>query len=331
MGPALDRWAGLLRAVAAWHDGGVRPNFVRSSAHRIGGPLLAIVALLAVSAVWGGSYPLTKVIFAELTPPQVLAARFTLAAIVTTAAFWRSIRLLSRRTLVLATLLGLLYGLAQIVQTVGLAHTEATISGFITGLYVVLTPLFSAVLVRTRVGGRVWVGAVLALIGLGIMTLRGFSLGFGEWLTLIGAVLYALHIVGLGAWSHARDALGMAVIQVIVVALVCLVAVVPDGMALPSSGSGWLILFYLAVVSGALSMIAQTWAQSQVPASRAAIVMSTEPVFAAAMAIGFLGEPLTWRVLTGGALMFTAMIVVESGPRSPADPKGQEDLPKLAG
>ncbi len=293
--------------------------------------MLAILALLTVAVVWGSSFPLTKALLGELSPRQFLAIRFAIAAVALLIAFPRAIGRLSRRALLHATALGVVYGAAQLVQTIGLVHTPATISGFITGLYVVLTPLCAAVLLRTPIGRRAWAGAVLAVLGLGVLALRGLSLGFGEWLTLISALLFALHIVGLGAWARARDALGMAIVQMVVIAVLCGVATIGDGFATPRSAGGWIILVYLAVVSGALAMIVQTWAQSQISASRAAIVMSTEPGWSAVLSIAFFAEPLTWRVALGGALMVAAMLVVELGHRAPTEPAGPEDLPKLAG
>jgi len=290
-----------------------------------------MLALLAVAVVWGSSFPLTKVMLDSLSPRQFLAIRFAMAAVALVLAFPRALRRLSPRALLQGCALGVVYGAAQLVQTTGLAYTPATVSGFITGLYVVLTPLCAAVLLRSGIGARAWVGAVLAVVGLGVLALRGLSLGYGEWLTLASALLFALHIVGLGAWATAREALGVAVVQMVAIAVVCTVATVPEGFAAPRSAGGWVILVYLAVVSGALAMIVQTWAQSQISASRAAIVMSTEPGWSAVLSIAFFGEPLTWRVLVGGALMLAAMMVVELGPRSPSEPAGPEDLPKLAG
>lgn len=297
----------------------------------MGGPVLAFILLLAVAAVWGSSYPLTKVLLDQMSAQQFLTVRFALVAAVMLALFPRSVMRLSRRALLQAVLLGAAYTAAQIAQTVGLAYTPATISGFITGLYVVLTPLCAAVLLRSTVDGRVWVGSVMAVVGLGVLALQGLSLGVGEWLTLASALLFALHILGLGRWARAQDALGMAVVQLAVVAVLSGLTTAPTGFAVPDDPAGWLILVYLAVVSGGVAMIAQTWAQSQISASRAAIVMSTEPAWAGLLAISFFGEPLTWRVLVGGALMLAAMLVVEAGPRGPSDVAGPEDLPKLAG
>ena len=124
---------------------------------------------------------------------------------------------LSRQSLRHAMVLGLLYGVAQILQTAGLAHTPASVSGFITGMYVVCTPLFAAVLLRTRISAVTWAAVALALGGLAVLSLSGLSVGYGEAITFCSALLYALHIVGLGAWSDARQAMGMTIVQLLVI------------------------------------------------------------------------------------------------------------------
>lgn len=301
------------------------------NAPRLTGSVAALIALLAVAMVWGSSYPFTKILFAEMTAWQFLALRFSIAAVALYAVFWRAVARLPRTMVVYGMVLGALYGTAQVLQTVGLAHTSASVSGFITGLFVVFTPLCGFVLLRHRIGTRVWIATLMAIVGLGVLALQGFALGFGEWLTVASALVYALHIVALGAWSTARDALGLAVVQIIAVALVCVVAAAPGGYTLPQTGGGWAIVIYLALIAGGVAMLVQTWAQSQMSASRAAIVMSTEPLWAALLAILMIGESLTWRLTLGGGLMLAAMFVVESGPRRAQDPAGIEDLPRLAG
>jgi drug/metabolite transporter (DMT)-like permease len=156
---------------------------------------------------------------------------------------------------------------------------------------------------------------VLAVAGLGVLTLHGFSVGYGEVLTLVAAMLYALHIVGLGAWSDARAAMGMTIVQLVVITVVCLVAAAPHGIALPSNGRDWFSVVYMAVLAGALALAAQTWAQAHLAPARAALVMSMEPVFAALFAVLLGGEDATVRMVVGGLMVLAAMLVVELVPR----------------
>ena len=277
--------------------------------------LLAALALLGVTAAWGSTFFLTKDLLERVPVLDYLAIRFAIASVAVFVLFPRAVGRLSRESRRSAVVLGVLYGVAQILQTAGLAHTAASVSGFITGLYVVATPLFAAVLLRQRIGAMTWGAVVLALAGLGVLTLSGFSVGYGEALTFVSALLYALHIVGLGAWSNASEAMGMTIIQLVVITVVCFVATVPDGIVLPATTADWVSVVYMALVAGALAMAAQTWAQAHLPPTRSAIIMSMEPVFAAFFAVLLGGEVLTARMLLGGAMVLTAMLVVEMAPR----------------
>jgi len=113
------------------------------------------------------------------------------------------------------------------------------------------------------------------------------------------AILYALHIVGLGAWSRPGDALGMSILQIMVIAVVCLLATAPDGLVLPQRLGDWLAIIYMAVFAGALAMLGQTWAQAHLPPTRSAIIMTMEPVFAATFAVLLGGESLSGRMAVG--------------------------------
>ena len=277
--------------------------------------LLATLALLAMTAAWGSTFFLIKDLLDRVPTLDFLAVRFAIASAAMLLVAPRAVARLSPAVRRHAIVLGLLYGVAQILQTAGLAHTPASVSGFITGMYVVLTPVLAALILRTRITGVTWAAVALATLGLGVLTLSGFSVGYGEAITLVSAVLYALHIVGLGAWSTPRDAVGMSILQIMVITAVCFVATVPDGIVLPSTGSDWLSVVYMALVAGALAMLGQTWAQAHLPPTRTAIIMSMEPVFAALFAVWLGGEGVTARLLVGGLMVLTAMLVVELVPR----------------
>ncbi len=277
--------------------------------------LLATLALVGVTASWGSTFFLIKIVLEQLPVLDFLAVRFGIATLSLLVLFPRALAKLSPQARRAGVMLGLLYGIAQILQTIGLAHTPASVSGFITGLYVVCTPLLAAPLLKQRIGPLTWVAVLLSLAGLAVLSLRGLSVGYGEALTLVAAVLYALHIVGLGAWSRPSEAIGLTILQLAVITTVCLVASAPDGIELPSSASVWWSVVYMAVVAAALALAAQTWAQAHLPPTRAAIIMTMEPVFAVVFAVGLGGEDLTSRMLVGGALVVTAMLLVELAPR----------------
>jgi drug/metabolite transporter (DMT)-like permease len=288
--------------------------------------LLATLALLSVTAMWGSTFFLIKDLLDRVPTLDFLAVRFAIAAALLVVVAPRALGRLSSESRRHALVLGLLYGVAQILQTAGLAHTAASVSGFITGMYVVATPLFAALLLRTRITAMTWAAVALATAGLAVLTLEGFAVGYGEALTLVAALLYALHIVGLGAWSRPQEAMGMSIVQIIVIAAVCLLASAPDGIVLPGTLRDWVSVIYMAAFAGAFALVAQTWAQAHLAATRCAIIMSMEPVFAALFAVLFGGEDPTARMLVGGAMVLTAMLVVELLPRR----KLEAEVPHIA-
>ena len=277
--------------------------------------LLATAALLAMTACWGSTFFLIKDLLERVPTLDFLAVRFAIAGVVMLLVAPRAVLRLSAASRRRAIVLGGVYGVAQILQTAGLAHTAASVSGFITGMYVVLTPVLAAMLLGSRTTAVTWAAVALATAGLGVLTLDGVAIGYGEAITLVSAVLYALHIVGLGAWSNAREALGMSVVQLLVIAVVCLVATAPDGVVLPPTTADWLSVVYMALFAGALALIGQTWAQAHLPPTRTAIIMSMEPVFAAFFAVLLGGEAVTVRMALGGLMVLAAMLVVEALPR----------------
>ncbi|MBP8880492.1 MAG: DMT family transporter [Dermatophilaceae bacterium] len=281
---------------------------------------IATFLLVALTAVWGSTFFLIRDLVQTVPPADFLAIRFTLAAALMVALFWRPLRTLERRDVIVGMGLGALYGGAQLLQTAGLAHTDASVSGFITGTYVVLTPVITAALLRERVPASTWYAVSLATAGLALLSLNGVSVGIGETLTLMAAALYALHIIGLGRYSTAARAAGMSVVQMIVIAAFCLVVAVPDGITWPQSTGQWWSVIYMATAAGVLALWSQTWAQAHMTATRAAIVMTLEPVFAAGFAVALGGESLTGRMMLGGALVLAAMYVVELAGRQPDRP-----------
>jgi drug/metabolite transporter (DMT)-like permease len=279
--------------------------------------LLATLALLAMTACWGSTFFLIHDLMTRVDPVDFLAVRFPIATVALFLIFPRALGRLSPVARRRSVVLGMLYAGGQIVQTIGLAHTAASVSGFITGLYVVCTPLLAALFLKSRIGALTWLATALAMAGITVLTLHpaGLQFGYGESLTLVAAVIYATHIVGLGAWSDKREAMGMSIIQLAVISVVCLVGAAPGGIELPSGAADWASVLYMAVFAGALAMAGQTWAQAHLSPTRSAIIMSMEPVFAAFFAVLFGSESATLRLVGGGGLVLSAMLIVELLPR----------------
>lgn len=222
------------------------------------------------------------------------------------------------------SILGLALGLGYITQTYGLRITSAAVSGFITGMFVVFTPLIGAGILRRRVEKITWLAVFLATIGLAFLSLRGLSIGKGEALTLLCAFGFALHIVGLGEWSSLHDSYLIAIIQLIVVSILCWIVSLSHGYKAPPDYGVWGAVILTAIFATAIAFLVQTWAQSLIAPTRAAVIMTMEPVFAGFFAVLLGGEHLTIKIVIGGVLVISAMYLVELGPRP-----GRSALPHL--
>jgi drug/metabolite transporter (DMT)-like permease len=276
---------------------------------------LPTLALLGVTAAWGSTFFMTKNLLEQITVLDFLSIRFAIAAVALFVVAPRAVGRLSRDELRQGAVLGAVYGSAQVLQTVGLERTTASVTGFVTGMYVVLTPLLSASLLREQIDRLVWVAVAMSTVGLAFLSLNGLAVSSGVVLVFVSTIGYAVHIIGLARWSSTSNVLGLSIVQLTVSCLVATVVSAPNGIHPPITSGGWVALVYMAVIPGSLAILGQTWAQAHLTSTRAAIIMTTEPVFAAFFAVLFGGESLTGRMLIGGAFVLAAMYLVELTPR----------------
>ncbi len=289
-----------------------------------------------MAMLWGSTFFSIKALVSQEPVADMLAVRFVIAAAVVGSLGWRHWRM-PRRTLVHGLVIGAVYGAAQLVQTYGLARTPASVSGFITGLYVVITPFLAAWLLRRRIPGITWVAVTLATVGLAVLSIDvgsvGPQAGVGEALTLVSAMLYAAHIIAVDSYCAPGTALQLTAVELAVVAVVCLVAAVPGGITPPHGPGQWTWMIYLAVIAGAVPIFLQIWAQSYVTPTVAAVIMAGEPAWAAVFAVMFGGESVSWRMVVGGTTMVAAMILVILTPalsRRDRAPRGTVPAPAPA-
>lgn len=280
---------------------------------------LAVGALVAVTAVWGSTFVVVKDAIERMPVLDFLTWRFAIAALAMLALRPRAVVRLGRAGRREGIWLGLALGAGYVTQTFGLAHTSASVSGFITGLFVVFTPLLAALLLRRAVGRVAWSAVALATVGLGLLSLHGFAIGFGEALTVLTAVAFAAHIVGLGEWSAGRDPVGLAVVQLLVVVALCAVPALATGLAVPPDAEVWGALALTALAGTAAAFLIQTWAQAHLSPTRTAVVLTMEPVFAGIFGVLVAHDRFGPRTAAGAVLVLAAMLLVELGPRRGAE------------
>lgn len=295
-------------------------------------------ALVGVAFVWGATFVIVKEAVDRLPVLVFNGWRFALAAACLALVTRRSLRRLGPRDVGLGALLGLALAAGYALQTFGLTATTAAKAGFVTGMFVVFTPLLEAGLARRRPGRDAAGAAVVAAVGLGFLTLEGSLVpSTGDVLVLGCAFAFALHIVGLGSWSAGRPAGALATVQLAVVGAVHLVAAAAQDVAggavawAPPDAYVWAALAVTAVLASAVAFAVQTAAQAVLPPTRTAVVLTMEPVFAwltawqgvplllAAGMVGLEPEAFGPRQGLGAALILGSMLWAELRAGPPPD------------
>jgi drug/metabolite transporter (DMT)-like permease len=289
--------------------------------------LAAHLLLIAVTFVWGTTFPLVKSALRDVSPLLFNLLRMVLAFAILAGLNARSLRGLSRRDLRFGAVAGLFLGLGYQFQTAGLARTSASKSAFITGLVVVFVPLLGAIpFVRAagaaRPGIYAFAGALAAFAGLVLLTTPPGSgtallagLGVGEWLTLCCAVGFAAHMLTLAHAAPNVSARRLGTLQIGFAALVMLVTLPLGGH--PVFHLTWRVgiaLAVTAVFATAAAFTIQSWAQQHIPASHTALILTLEPVFAWLTSLLLLHERLGTRALCGAALILAGIVAAEVGP-----------------
>jgi len=268
------------------------------------------LAMLGAAAVWGGSFVVMKDSLEKQDVFSFLASRFILASILMFMYRPTALRGLSKKFVLRGILAGILLGSGYIFQTFGLTNTTVSNTGFITGLYLVFTPLISLVILRRHVIRIQWLAVLLAFIGLFLISYNGVSIGRGETLVLISAILYGAHFVALGEWSDGGNTYALTLIQIATLAVMASLFTIKDGFQLPPDSSVWLAVLFTAFFATFLAFLVQTKAQSVMSATAASVLLATETPFAVIFGLYFNSDPLTIKIVTGGMLVMAAMGLV---------------------
>lgn len=274
---------------------------------------LAVFALLLVGLVWGAAFVLMKDAIQQQPYMDFLATRFTIAALAMAVVRPVVATKFQAGDVKYGAVAGVVLAFAYITQTIGLELTTASISGFLTGLYVVLTPLIAWLLLKQKISIRIALGALLAAVGLGVLSGAATTVEFqiGQLWLIVCAVLYAAHILVVGEFGQGRDSYRFAMLQIGFVALVTWVFALADGYQAPPNFSVWFAIFFTALLSTVFAFWMQTWAQTIIEPSRVALLITSEVIFTALLAVGVGQEPLTLTMVVGGSIMVVAMLLVE--------------------
>ncbi len=268
----------------------------------------ALISLFLVSVIWGATFPIVKASLDFITPMGFITLRFLLASLVLLLFYFKRV-LRNKDAFKASFILGIFLFLGYTFQTIGLKYTSSSNAGFITGLYVVFTPLFARFIVKERLTWRVGVALVLSLLGLYFLSgISGFN--FGDLLELLCAIAYGIHVSLIGKFSREKDSATLTIMQLFFVFL--LSSIWWGGEGFPVEFTPFLAfgIILTGIFASAIGILLQVKAQRQISPSRAAIIFTTEPVFAGLFSFLFLGEMFTALGIFGAALILLGMLLV---------------------
>jgi drug/metabolite transporter (DMT)-like permease len=288
--------------------------------------LVADLALFSVAIFWGFNFVVIKNVTARLTHTVsafgegVVAAtllylffRYVTATLIFSAIQPKALIRATRAQWGMGGLLGGFYLTALVVQTIGLQYTTPGKSGFITGLSVAMVPFLYWAVARRSPGWFQALGAIVATIGLGFLSLRGnLTVSWGDALTLLGALLYGLHIMTTGFFAPKVPPSTLAVTQMAVsTALLLVVTPLVAHITLALGWQAWAAILWTALSVTIYAFFIQSWAQRYTTSTHAAVLLCFESVFAALSGVIFGMDTVTWRMVTGASLIFTGMLLIE--------------------
>ena len=279
--------------------------------------LAAEGALIAIAAVWGLTFVMVQDAIELLPTMAFLGYRFLIATLLVALVFRSRLRALSPAGWRIGLVMGALLTAGYILQTFGLEETTASNAGFITGLFVVLTPVLGSLLLRDRVPRIAWIAAAVSAVGLYLLSGTGGDLNVrGDGLVLLCAVAFAGHILATARGARVHDVGALLVVQLAFCAVICLAVAAPLGdLEAPEGATVWSALLVTAVVASALGFFVQTYAQQHAPAARTALILASEPAFAGLFGWLLADERLSALSLCGAALILGAIVAVEAVPR----------------
>ena len=279
---------------------------------------LAELSLVAVCAIWGLTFVMVKDAVELIPVTTFLAYRFLPAAAIVAIVFRRHLGSLGRSGLLAGLVMGVFLTGGYIFQTLGLERTSAANAGFITGLFVVLTPLFGAALLRQRAGGLAWGAAALSTFGLYLLSGSGGRAGAeltGDALVFLCACSFSLHILATDRAIRDHHYGALLAVQLGVTGAFCLVLAGAQGdLVMPDSATVWTALIVTSLFASALGFFVQTYAQRHAEPARIALILTSEPVFAGTFAYLIQDDRLTAFGWLGAGLIMLAIIAVELVP-----------------
>jgi len=278
--------------------------------------ILASSGLLGASLIWGFAFVIVKNAFDLVPTIYMLAFRFTIATIALAIIFWKKLGGLNKKIIGEGAILGALLFVSYLLQTEGCKYTTAGKNAFLTTTYIIIVPFLYWIITRKRPAGYVLIAAFLAIAGIGLLSLQGnLSINYGDVLTLLCGIGYAIHLVGISKFTKKSDPILLTVLQMFFTAIFSWIGTIFTGDSfgvITVSMELVMAMLYLGLMSSAIGFLLQTVCQKYVSPNVAALLISTEAIFGVVFTTIFLGEVMTTRMIIGCTIILVAIVIIET-------------------
>lgn len=275
---------------------------------------LADMSMILVALLWGGGFIAVKDALNTISPLYIMAMRFSLASAIMVLIFYKRLKKIKKRDIIAGSIVGVFLFAGFVTQTIGMKYTSAGKNAFLTATNVVIVPFLAWTVSKKRPDMYSVVSAFLTLIGIGMLSLQsGFTIGFGDSLTLMCAVFFAAQIVAVGYFTASTDPIILTIVQLAFTAVLSLVSAVifetvPKGLGIGSIRA----MAYLVLFSTLLAFLIQNIAQKYTPPTHAAIIMCMESVFGSLLAVLILHDVFSKKMIAGCLLIFFSVVLSET-------------------
>lgn len=271
------------------------------------------IGLIITAIIWGSGFVATAVALTYYTPYQTMAIRFLVGGIILGIVFFNRLKKINMTMLRKGTFLGTILYISFALQTVGLQYTTPSKNAFITAVNVVIVPLIAFLFYRKRLNRAEVIGAILALIGIGFMSLQiSGTINLGDFLTFLCAIGFAFHIVYTAKFVKGEDPIQLTLVQLLTAAVIGFIVIAIKGeLTMPFEPVALMPVLYLGIFSTTIAYLLQTAGQKLVSETKAAIILSTEALWGTLFSVIILSELITLRMTIGALLIIVAILISE--------------------
>ena len=275
--------------------------------------IFSYIGLFAVAMIWGLAFTAVKASLDYVPPIYLIALRFTIAAVGMIIIFWPKLKGLNKSNIKHGIILGIILFLSYLVQTIGCKYTTAGKNAFLTALYIIVVPFVHYIISRKRPGIKVFIAAVIALTGVGLISLQGdLSINMGDVLSILCGILFGIQIAYLDDCVETDDPVILTMFEMAVSGILgwCVAPFAEGAFPVEAVRTDVVLsVLYLGLMSSLLANLLQAVFQKYTKPENAALIMSTESLFGALGSFLILGELMSTKTIIGCVLMMAAIVI----------------------